>query len=136
PTTSLHSPPRPPMVGDQRLPRTHRLAKRGDFQRAFRLRCTAADQTLLVFGHPNGLPQARLGLAVSRKLGGAVVRNRWKRRIREAFRLARQQLPQGIDMVVLPRPGREPRLAEIRDSLVRLSGRVARKLRGGRGIGD
>jgi ribonuclease P protein component len=117
------------MVGDQRLPRAHRLSRRDDFQRAFRLRCSVADQTLLIFGHPNGLPHARLGLAVSRKLGGAVVRNRWKRTVREAFRLARQGLPGGIDMVVLPRPGGEPRLAEIGHSLIRLSGRLAQRLR-------
>ncbi|MGA2063696.1 MAG: ribonuclease P protein component [Thermoguttaceae bacterium] len=115
-------------MGLQRFPRAHRLSRRSHFQRAFRLRCTAADQTLLVFGHPNDLQVTRLGLSVSRKLGGAVQRNRWKRCIREAFRLSGGQLPQGIDLVVVPRAGQEPQLGQIRQSLVRLAGRVARKL--------
>jgi ribonuclease P protein component len=115
-------------MGDQRLPRAFRLSKRGDFQRAYRRRCSAADGVLLVFGHANGLPFPRLGLSVSRKVGNAVARNRWKRRIREAFRLAREHLPAGIDLVVIPRAEAEPPLSDLRQSLVRLSGRVARKL--------
>lgn len=99
-----------------------------DFQRAFRQRCAAGDGRLLVFGHPNGLPYARLGLSVSRKVGGAVVRNRWKRLLREAFRLEREKLPTGVDLIVVPRGETEPELDELRHSLARLACRVSRKL--------
>jgi len=51
-----------------------------------------------------GSPQ-RLGVTVSRKVGGAVVRNRVKRRIREWFRQSRPKLRQGIDLVVIGRSG-------------------------------
>jgi len=44
--------------------------------------------------------QSRLGLAIGRKVGGAVVRNRWKRAIREAFRLNRHRLRKPWDLVV------------------------------------
>jgi ribonuclease P protein component len=57
-----------------------------------------------------------------------VVRNRWKRAIREAFRLTREGLPKGVDLVVIPRRGAEPDLRHLRKSLPKLAQRVASKL--------
>ena len=48
--------------------------------------------------------RCRLGITVSRKVGGAVVRNRVKRRIREWFRVERGSLGSGVDWVVIARP--------------------------------
>jgi ribonuclease P protein component len=115
-------------MGDQRfLPEYHVRSNR-EFQRAYRRRCMASDPCLLVFGHENGLPHPRLGMSVSRKIGKAVTRNRWKRLIREAFRLNRQRLPTGIDLIVIPRKDGAAALADVEASLVRLAQRVASKL--------
>jgi ribonuclease P protein component len=114
---------------DQRFLPHYRIRRGADFQRAFRQRVSVADACIIVFGHPNGLPHPRLGLSVSRKVGGAVVRNRWKRLLREAFRLTRPQLPAGIDLIVIPRAGTEPTLAALMESLVRLAERLEKKLK-------
>jgi ribonuclease P protein component len=115
-------------MGDQRFLRSHRITRGAEFQRAFQRRLTAGDARLLVFAYPNGLCHPRLGLSVSRKVGNAVVRNRWKRCIREAFRLSRPQLPVGVDLVVVPRPDAVPGMAGIQESLVRLARRAAKRI--------
>ena len=116
-------------MDDQRFLPEHHIRQGADFDRAYHRRASASDPYLLVFGCPNGMSHARLGLSVSRKVGGAVVRNRWKRLIREAFRVSRSELPEGVDLVVIPRGGgAEPELANLRRSLCRLARRVASKL--------
>ncbi|MGL4942031.1 MAG: ribonuclease P protein component [Thermoguttaceae bacterium] len=84
------------------LPRTQRLRKTRQFQDVRGARCRATDDVLVVFGRTNSLGVYRLGLAVSRKIGNAVVRNRWKRVIREAVRSLGKPASRGIDLVVSP----------------------------------
>ena len=111
-----------------RLRRQQRIRSGLDFRRAYARRGTVSDDTIVVVGCENGLAHPRLGLSVSRKVGGAVARNRWKRLIREAFRISQSRLPEGIDLVVIPRVGVEPELAALLQSLPLLAGRVSRKL--------
>jgi ribonuclease P protein component len=113
---------------DLRYPPSARLRRQADFDRVHRSPAYAADNVLVVKGCRNSVKTTRLGMSVSRRVGGAVVRNRWKRRIREAFRLTRQRLPAGLDLVVRPRKGATPDAAAIRDSLPRLVKRVASRL--------
>ena len=113
---------------DAAFPKLHRLTTEGQFKRVFAHRTSAANSVIVVYGAPNGLPFCRLGLVVSRKIGGAVVRNRWKRLIREAFRQQHKQLPTGLDLVVLPRAGSEPNCETVSAALAKLVGQVARRL--------
>ncbi len=115
-------------MGDEQFLPQYRIRRAADFRRAYQRRSSAADDRIVVFGHPNGLAHPRLGISASRRLGGAVVRNRWKRLLREAFRLTRSQLPEGIDLIVVPRPNTDPTLASLVDSLPRLAVRVAKKM--------
>lgn len=112
----------------QRFPKQLRLRSPREFQRVYALRNSVADAWLVLYAAPNDLGLTRIGLSVSRKVGGAVVRNRWKRLLREAFRLSRQRLSLGFDLVVIPRAPAPPTLAELQSSLVKLSQRAQTKL--------
>lgn len=105
-----------------------RIRKQSDFDRIYKARLYAADDVLLINGHANGLEHSRLGLSVSRKVGNAVTRNRWKRLIREAFRLSRDRLPLGIDFVVRPQKEAKPDFEAIGRSLASLAQRIARRV--------
>lgn len=112
------------------FPKTVRLRKSAEFEAVYGVRQSAGDNLLVVHGRYNGLAHARLGLTVSRRVGNAVVRNRWKRSLREAFRQVRHRLP-ALDLVVAPRPGIQPVVAELMVSLPSLAGRVEKRLRTG-----
>jgi ribonuclease P protein component len=113
---------------DNRFPKSRRLLKAAEFDRVFHRRRSQSDSLVVVYACENILPHARLGLGVSRKCGNAVVRNRWKRCLREAFRLAQYELPPGLDFVVLPRKGAAAATPRLRRSLLMLAARLARQL--------
>ena len=86
------------------LPRTERLRKRAGFQAVQNRGRKHHTEHFLVFvlAHPSqeGHPRPpRLGVTVSRKVGGSVQRNRVKRLVREAFRRTKSLFPRGVDVV-------------------------------------
>jgi ribonuclease P protein component len=88
---------------DERFRPARHIRRREDFQEVYDRgsRQSARLMTVFILPRPHGV--TRLGIAATRKLGGAVVRNRAKRLIREIFR--RHIHPPGLDIVVVPRAG-------------------------------
>jgi ribonuclease P protein component len=89
---------------DERYPPAERVCLRRDYDRAYRSGTRAGARHLVLHAAPNGLDHPRLGTTVSRKVGGAVVRNRIKRRLRDLFRRNRDRFPPGMDVVIGVRP--------------------------------
>jgi ribonuclease P protein component len=82
-----------------------RLSRSAEFDRVYRQGRSVANRYLVLYSFPGGGADVpRLGLSVGRKVGGAVERNLVKRLLREAFGLARAELPAGYDLVVVARP--------------------------------
>ena len=115
-------------MSDHRFPKSSRLKSPADFRRVFERRRSATNGRLTVLGCENDLGYTRLGLSVSRRVGGAVVRNRWKRLLREAFRLSREKLPPGLDLVIVAKDPTPPELNWLLEELPRLATQVARRL--------
>jgi ribonuclease P protein component len=86
--------------------RRNRLSRSRDFDAVYRHGRSVSTRFLVLYqfereDDPEG--EARLGIAVPKKIGGAVARNRIKRRLREAWRELLPEVPRGVDYVLLVR---------------------------------
>jgi ribonuclease P protein component len=102
--------------------RRGRLSRSAEFDRVFRQGRSHGNRVLVLYGFPRADASAperpaepRLGLSVSRRVGGAVERNHVKRLLREAFEQEAERLPAGHDVVIVARP--EARLVAEREGL-------------------
>ena len=85
------------------FPRAARLLKHSDFERVYKQGRRHFSPHMTVFFLPQAEGSARVGFTVGRVLGGAVQRNRIKRRLREAVRLCRSTLKGKVDVVINPK---------------------------------
>ena len=85
------------------MKRTMTVKENYEFRRLYQKGKSASGHCLVVYCRKNGLPYNRLGLTTGTKLGHAVVRNRIRRRIREAYRLSEKTYLLGYDIVVVAR---------------------------------
>jgi len=79
------------------------LKKNTDFQKVYKKGKSYANKYLVMYIINNGLEDNRLGISVSKKVGNSVVRHKVTRLIREGYRLNKQQLKSGFDIVVIAR---------------------------------
>jgi ribonuclease P protein component len=79
------------------------LKKNRDFRRLYSSGKNAANATLALYCRRNRTAENRLGITTGTKIGKAVVRNRVRRRIREAYRLGEDKLKKGWDIVIVAR---------------------------------
>ena len=94
-----------------RSPKRRRLSRSAEFERVYRQGRSKSNRFLVLYAFPRGDEASdgasvgpRLGLSVSRRVGGAVDRTRVKRVLREAFWSEAERLPDGSDYVVVARP--------------------------------
>ena len=97
------------------MQRRHRLSRSRDFDAVYRQGRSVSTRFLVLYFFPreDGEGEPRLGLAVPKGTGGAVVRNRIKRQLREAWRALLAEVRPGHDYVLIARPGL-PEAAEAR----------------------
>jgi ribonuclease P protein component len=88
-------------VKKETLNKRDRIRAKADFDRLRKGGIRFSDDAFALVLLPNAVGFSRLGIAVPKRIGGAVVRNRVKRLIREVFRTRRDELPRSVDMLVI-----------------------------------
>jgi ribonuclease P protein component len=101
------------------FPKSKRLVSDGQFKRVLaQQRCTG-NGLLMLYMAENGCGYSRLGVSVGKSCGGAVVRNRLKRLLREAFRQNQDRIPAGFDYLLMFSPHWLEKLDKPRTGTVR-----------------
>ena len=97
------------------------LKKYGDFQRVYKKGKSYANKYLVMYILKQDTQKNRIGISVSKKVGNSVVRHRITRLIRESYRLNEKKFVDGLDIVVVARPGaKERNFFDIESALLHL----------------
>ena len=127
------------MIKGNSFPKTSRLLVNSQFRIVMAKRLSARDELLVLYACENGLDYPRIGISVGKSCGNAVIRNRLKRLLREAFRQNKHLVTPGFDFVVSMSPqwvrqtrGRKDaktvvgaiKFAQIRDSFLKLAAQL------------
>ncbi len=87
-------------------------------------KCVADDVLVLCALRSESGQPPRIGVTIPKKCGSATIRNRWKRLIRESFRIQQHDLPTGYDFIVRPKKGAQADWILIKDSIPKLARRA------------
>ncbi len=79
------------------------LRKDEDFRRVYRQKNSMANRLLIIYIGKNNLGYSRAGFTVTKKIGKSVVRNKVKRRMRESYRLNKDKIINGYDLIFIAR---------------------------------
>jgi len=112
-------------MSDQSFTSSDRLKKKWEFNRVYENKRRYWNNIFTIYVAPNHTDKTRLGLTVSKKVGNSVKRNRVKRLIRESFRLSREKMLTGYDIIVVAKPAAYGlKCQQVQNALLQLLGRA------------
>ena len=112
------------------FPKSRRVQHAREFTFILRRGTCVADGVLVLFASPReDAGVSRIGITIPKKTGNAVVRNRWKRLIRESFRTQQTAIPPGYNFVVRPKKNARPSWPAIKKSVPYLAAKAAKRIR-------
>ena len=101
------------------------MKKTGEFRNVYENGKSYANKYIVLYVWKNGTDFNKLGISCSKKVGNSVVRHRFARLVREAYRLQENVFNSGLDIVIVARAcAADAKFSDIRDSVLSLAGKA------------